>query len=50
MSKNKIQFQKGLSLPDFLKAYGTQKQCQTALFQLRWPKRFVCPNCGDSSH
>ena len=50
MPKNKIQFQKGLSLPDFLKAYGTQEQCQTALFRLRWPKGFTCPNCGDSSY
>lgn len=50
MPKNKIQFQKGLSLPNFLKVYGTQEQCQAALFSLRWPKGFVCPNCGDSNY
>jgi transposase-like protein len=45
MSKNKIQFQKGLSLPEFLKDYGTEEQCFKALLNLRWPEGFVCPKC-----
>ena len=46
MAKNKVQFQKGVSLPDYLKLYGTEDQCFDALFEWRWPEGFVCPNCG----
>ena len=46
MARNPIQFQPGLSLPAFLKQYGTEAQCQEALFQHRWPKGFVCPDCA----
>ena len=45
MARNPIQFQTGLSLPAFLEQYGTEAQCQAALFQHRWPKGFVCPEC-----
>ena len=45
MSKNKIQFQKGLSLPEFSKNYGTEEQCLEALLKLRWPEGFECPKC-----
>jgi hypothetical protein len=40
MSKNKVQFQKGMSLPDFLKEYGTEVQCREMVFRSRWPKGF----------
>jgi len=46
MPKNKIQLQKGLSLPQFLKSYGTEDDCRKRLFQVRWPQGFVCPKCG----
>lgn len=46
MPKNKIQFQRGLSLPDFLASYGTDYQCREALFRFRWPHGFSCPACG----
>lgn len=46
MSRNQIQFQPGLSLPGFLQMYGTIDQCRTALFKLRWPEGFSCPECG----
>lgn len=45
MSKNKIQFQKGLSLTEFLKSHGTEEQCLEALIKLRWPEGFECPKC-----
>lgn len=50
MSKNKIQFQKGLSLTEFLKEYGTEGQCFQALVKLRWPNGFQCPKCGCKAH
>jgi transposase-like protein len=46
MSKNRVQFQKGLSLPDFFSAYGSEAQCAETLFRWRWPLGFVCPECG----
>jgi hypothetical protein len=46
MPQNTIQFQKGLSLPEFLQDYGTEDQCKQALEQWRWPHGFVCPSCG----
>lgn len=45
MAKNQVQFQRGLSLPQFLKEYGTEVQCHNALFKWRWPGDFVCPEC-----
>lgn len=44
--KNKIQFQKGVSLAEFFKDYGTEIQCREALFQWRWPQGYICPHCG----
>lgn len=46
MPKNKIQFQKGLSLQQFHKHYGTEEQCRALLFKYRWPNGFICPKCG----
>ena len=46
MAKNQVQFQKGLSLPEFLKHYGTEEQCRGAVYGWRWPHGFRCPECG----
>lgn len=45
MARNQVQFQKGLSLIDFLNDYGTEEACFKALHELRWGKGFTCPNC-----
>ena len=50
MAKNKIQFQQGLSLQEFLSQYGSEEQCRNALFQWRWPHGFRCPECGHDKH
>jgi hypothetical protein len=50
MAKNKIQFQKGMSLPEFMNQYGAEEKCCAALFQLRWPKGFSCPVCGNAAY
>ena len=46
MPKNKIQFQKGLSLQRFHQLYGAEEQCRAMLFKYRWPNGFTCPKCG----
>lgn len=46
MKRSVIQFQEGMSLDEFQEKYGTDQQCQDALFVLRWPFGFVCPACG----
>lgn len=44
--KNTIQFQKGLSFPEFLRLYGLEEQCREAVFDFKWPNGFRCPDCG----
>ena len=43
MAMNQIQFQPGLSMPEFFDLYGTQTQCAQALERARWPSGFRCP-------
>lgn len=50
MSMNRIQFQPGLSMPEFLKQFGTEAQCAAELEQARWPQGFRCPRCGEAAH
>lgn len=50
MARNQVQFQKGLSLTQFLDAYGTEAQCHQALYQWKWPDGFQCPHCGHSKY
>ncbi len=46
MPRNLVQFQKGLSEPQFYAQYGTEQLCLESLESLRWPQGFVCPECG----
>lgn len=50
MAKNAVQFQQGMSLADFVKRFGTEERCRQALFNWRWPKGFVCPECGHTRY
>jgi transposase-like protein len=45
MAMNRVQFQEGLSLSDFLAQFGTDEQCEAHLIELRWPNGFVCNRC-----
>ena len=36
MAKSKVQFQKGYSLFEFFRDYGTEAQCENALFTWPW--------------
>ena len=46
MAMNRVQFQPGLSMAEFMERYGTDADCEAALLESRWPKGFVCPSCG----
>src|SRR5208283_5837633 len=45
MARNTVQFQKGLSEPEFGRQYGTEEQCRAVVVASRWPDGFVCPGC-----
>ncbi len=49
MRMNRIQFQPGLSTPEFFERYASEAQCQAALQAARWPNGFVCPKCGGAA-
>jgi len=46
MPQNRIQYQEGFSLSEFLQKFGTEEKCETALEHARWPGGFRCPRCG----
>jgi len=48
MSINRVQFQSGLSMPNFIKQFGTEEQCELELETVRWPMGFVCSHCDHS--
>ncbi len=50
MPMNRVQFQAGLSMPAFLKQFGSEAQCEFELEQARWPQGFICPCCGETGH
>jgi hypothetical protein len=45
MAINQVQFQKGLSMPEFLERFGSETRCHAAVVAMRWPDGFVCPHC-----
>ncbi len=50
MAINQVQFQKGLSMAEFIERYATEAKCHAALVVARWPRGFACPCCGDERH
>jgi transposase-like protein len=48
MAMNRIQFQAGLSMRDFQSQYGSEEQCESALFASRWPQGWHCSRCNCS--
>jgi ribosomal protein L37AE/L43A len=46
MTMNRVQFQPGLSMAEFMDRYGSDAKCEAALIASRWPQGFVCPQCG----
>src|SRR5260370_10395783 len=50
MARNTVQFQKGLSEPEFDRLYGLEEQCRAVVVASRWPSGFQCPGCGSTRH
>ena len=50
MAFNRIQFQRGISLPEFMNSFGTEEQCAVAVNASRWPNGFRCPCCECAQH
>jgi transposase-like protein len=50
MAFNFIQFQHGMSLPEFMACFGSEEQCAAALKAARWPEGFRCPRCDRAEH
>ena len=50
MAMNRVQFQPGLSMVEFMQRYGSAQQCQEALEAARWPQGFACPECSGQRH
>jgi hypothetical protein len=48
MAMNRVQFQPSLSMAEFIRQFGTERQCAQALIATHWPGGFRCPHCGDS--
>lgn len=46
MPMNRVQFQKGMSLTEFVARYGTEEGCERELFEQRWPDGWMCPSCA----
>ena len=50
MAYNPIQFQQGMSLPEFLQSFDTEAACVEAVRLARWPGGFLCPHCNPGAH
>jgi transposase-like protein len=50
MAQSKVQYQRGLSMPEFFDIYGTEEQCEALVRGWRWPEGFMCPRCQGSWH
>src|SRR5574337_1078199 len=50
VAHNPIQFQPGMSLPEFIRSFGTEDACAEAVRRARWPDGFYCPRCSGSAH
>ena len=49
MADSPIQFPQGMSLPEFMQAFGSESACFEAVLCARWPGGFSCPHCGGTA-
>jgi transposase-like protein len=50
MAQNTVQYQPGLSMPEFFDRYASPQRCEDLVRGWRWPDGFVCPRCQGSWH
>ena len=50
MPTNRVQFQRGMPMHEFMDRYGSEAQCAHELAQRRWPGGFRCPRCDRAEH
>ena len=50
MAQNRVQYQRGLSMPEFFDTYGSVQRCEALVRAWRWPDGFNCPRCQSSWH
>ena len=50
MASHQIQFQQGMSIPEFLARFGSEAQCVEGVKAARWPTGFHCPRCDSTAH
>lgn len=50
MADRRIQFPPGMSIPEFLRCFGTKVQCAEAVKRARWPDGFRCSCCAAAEH
>ena len=50
MAQNQVQYQRGLSMPEFFNGFGSVEQCEALVRDWRWPAGFVCPRCLGAPH
>ena len=50
MTQNKVQYQRGLSMPELFDRYGSPEQCEALVRAWRWPQGFACPRCKGGWH
>ncbi len=50
MGINRVQFQKRLSMVEFMNRYGTEEKCHGAVAAQRWSTGFVCLASGEIRH
>ena len=50
MPRKQIQFQRGVSIPEFFERYGTEAQCAAALVALGWRQGFRCQRCASEAY
>ena len=46
MAMKQVQFQRGLSIAEFMQRFGSDAACEATPIQPRWPQGFICPDCG----
>ena len=50
MPMNRVQFQSGMSLMEFMDRFGTEEACEAELERQRWPEGWRCPGCAGTHY